>query len=281
MVIGIVGLGMIGGSLAKAFKRAGLRVYGYDRDKNTLQLAQINHDIDGFLTRKRFGECDRIFLAIRPRDAVAWLEKNAPFLTEKTLVIDCCGTKRMICDRAFELMENSDLRFVGGHPIAGNQYSGFKHSAANMFDGTTFIVVMKNPNDIFLLDEVQKTVMLAGCRGVTRMTAEEHDRVIALTSQLSHIVSSAFVKSDNALTKGCDVTGGSFRDMTRVAHLNGSMWSELCMGNRDNALHELDGLIGELSNFRDALSSGDGNRLERLFTEGSLRKDRIDHNMRS
>lgn len=276
MIVGIVGLGLIGGSLARAYKRAGHEVYGYDHDKLNTEFVELAGVIQGVLTEERYPECDLIFLCIPPKYAKEWLERNAEDLTERTLVIDCCGTKRGICETGFSLMEKTKLLFVGGHPMAGRQVWGFKNSREDMFDGAVFAIVPKDKNDIRLLTRVKDALRPAGFARFQVMTPDVHDEIIAYTSQMPHLISNAFVKSPRAMRDEAAVAGGSFRDMTRVAYLDEQMWTELFLENRDNLLKELDGFVEELEIYRSALENEEEDVLTRLLAEGRKRKETVE-----
>ena len=276
MKVGIVGLGLIGGSLARAYKAQGHTVLGTDTDKKTVGFVKLTGVIDGELTKEEMPLCDLVLIAIPPSQAETWLEENAALFTKDTLIMDCCGIKRRVCDVAFRMMEETDMLFVGAHPMAGRQVWGFKNSMADMFRGATCAIVPKDGSDIRLLTKVKTMLAPLGVAKFLVMTAEEHDRVIAFTSQMSHLISNAFVKSDQALKEEAEAAGGSFRDMTRVAYLDEHMWTELFLENRDNLLSELDIFMSELERYRDALVSEDADALTKLLAEGSERKQEVE-----
>lgn len=276
MQIGIVGLGLIGGSLAKAYKRAGASVLGCDRDRLITEFAKMAEAIDGELDEDHFSSCDMLLLAIPPVGAAKWLEENAPKLPENLLVIDCCGTKRYICEAGFRLAKKHGFIYAGGHPMAGIQYGGFKNSRADLYQGAIFALVPEDYNDLRLMDKVKKMILPAGFSKLVISSAEEHDKIIAFTSQMAHVVSNAFIKSDTALTSGTAISAGSYRDFTRVAYLDADMWTELFMENRDNLGHELDVLIGELQKYKTALDHDDAEEMKRLLVEGRDRKTEVE-----
>ncbi len=276
MKIGIVGLGLIGGSLAKAYKRAGATVFGMDKDRLITAFAKLAEAIDDELSTERFEECDLILLAIPPVPAAKWLEENAPVMPKDALIIDCCGTKRVICEAGFALAEKYGFAYAGGHPMAGIQFGGFKNSRADLFDGAVFAFVPKDHNDLRFMDKVKKLILPAGFSKLVVSTAEEHDRIIAFTSQMAHVVSNAFIKSDTALNMGISISAGSYRDFTRVAYLDADMWTELFMENRDNLKYELDVLIKELSKYVKALEENDAEEMLRLLKEGRERKIEVE-----
>lgn len=271
--VGIVGLGLIGGSFARAYKRAGDTVLGTDIDKSILHFASLAGCVDGELTDEHIADCDVLLIAITPKAAIAWLRDHAPLLSGCGLVIDCCGNKREICEMGFSLAQEHGFTFLGGHPMAGRQFGGFKNSAEDLFDGALFAMVPEDPNEIFLLAKAESFLKDAGFTRFSVMTAEQHDQIIAFTSQMAHLVSNAYVKSETAMQiDGARVSGGAFRDMTRVAFLDETMWTELFLENRDNLLRELDGLLEELLRYQKALEGQDEATLRELLREGKERK---------
>lgn len=276
MKIGIVGLGLIGGSLAKAYKRAGEIVYGQDINHLITEFAEMSGAIDRELNRENFSECDLILLAIPPKQAVGWMEKNGKNLTEKNLVIDCCGTKRVVCEAGFRLAKTYGFSYAGGHPMAGLQFGGFKHSKETLFDGALFALVPEDFNNLRLIEKIKKMILPAGFSKITCTTAEEHDRVIAFTSQMAHVVSNAFIKSETARACGTSISAGSYRDFTRVAYLDADMWTELFMENRDFLKTEIDVLCRELEKYSKALEEKDSSSLHKLLEEGRDRKMEIE-----
>ncbi len=276
MNIGVVGLGLIGGSLAKAYKKKGFRVLAWNRNKVITDFAKMSKDIDGDLTRENLGECDCIFLSITTGGAIDWLKENAGYIPEGVLVMDCCGIKRKVCETGFRLARENGFTFVGGHPMAGKQVGGFKNSSGDIFEGSVFAIVPPDMNDINLLTRIKKILKPAGFTTFAVMTAEEHDEIIAYTSQMTHLVSNAFIKSKTAMSQNAKVTGGSFRDFTRVAYLDENMWTELFLENRDNLIYELETLMGELEKYMEALKAGDEGKLKELLAEGKKRKEEVE-----
>lgn len=275
--IGIIGLGLIGGSFARAYKsnEQAFTVYAQNRTASTLQLAHIMGAVDGELTDERFKECDCILVCLHTALSCKWLEDNAAKIPPSCMVIDCCGTKRNICKTGFALAQKYGFEYVGGHPMAGTHRWGFKSSRADMYKGASFVVVPRVFDDVMLLERVKSYVMPVGFGRISVTTAERHDKLIAFTSQLAHVVSNAYIKSPTAKDhKG--FSAGSYRDLTRVAWLNPEMWSDLFIENKDNLLFEIDQIIGELTKYRDALAGGDKKKLERLLDEGRIRKEEVD-----
>lgn len=275
MTVGILGLGLIGGSLARAYKLAGHTVYVKNRDERMLSFAMLSGAVDGKLNEDTIPQCDLILLAIYPAGSADWLEANAPLISKKALVIDCCGTKQLVCQRCFPIAKEYGFIFVGGHPMAGSQFSGFKYSRASLFQGAPMVLVPPVYDDMALLQRVKDALEPCGFGFFSVTTAVDHDRMIAFTSQMPHILSNAFIKSPTALEhKG--FSAGSYRDLTRVAWLNPGMWTELFLENRENLLFELDTYIQSLTQYRDALANQDEDTLYRLLDDGKKRKEEVD-----
>lgn len=275
MTVGILGLGLIGGSLARAYAKANHQVLVCERDQNMFEFAQLTGAVHGALNEKAIATCDLILLAISSGGSADWLEEKAHLISKDALVIDCCGIKQEICERCFPVAEKYGFTFVGGHPMAGSHYSGFKYSRSNLFQGAPMVLVPPRYDDPELLERVQNA--LSPCRfgSFSVTTAAEHDRIIAFTSQMAHLVSNAYIKSPTALThKG--FSAGSYKDMTRVAWLNPQMWAELFLSNRDNMLFELDTYIENLQAYRSAIISNDITQLFLLLDDGRKRKEEVD-----
>lgn len=278
MKTAIIGLGLIGGSFAKAFKaRSENIVYGADLDSETLSYARLSETIDEVLTDETIGEMKLIIIALYPDAAVKWLEQKAHLISKDAVVIDTCGTKREVCGSCFAAAEKYGFTFVGGHPMAGTQFSGIKYSRADLFSGASMVIVPKDLGDIALLEKIKTLLAPLEFGKITPSTAEEHDKIIAFTSQLAHIVSGAYIKSDTA-KQHHGFSAGSYKDMTRVATLNEEMWATLFLQNRDNLVCELDSIIGALDDYRTAIKNGDRKYLVELLHEGCECKAFVDGN---
>ena len=275
MTVGIVGLGLIGGSFAKAYHEAGERVLAHDIDRDVLSFAVISGAVDDELTEETMAECDLILLAVCPAAAVEWLRKNAPKIASHTVVIDCCGTKRTVCAACFPIAAQYGITYLGGHPMAGTQCSGFKYARADLYQGAPMVLVPPRFDDIELLSHVKDLLTPAGFGSYSVTTAEQHDEMIAFTSQLAHVASNAYIKSPTA-KKHKGFSAGSYKDMTRVAWLAPHMWAELFLENRDFLLKEIDCYIEHLSQYKAAMEHNDEEELIRLLDEGKKRKEEVD-----
>lgn len=275
MLIGIVGLGLIGGSFAKAYSAAGHTVMASDIDASVLKYAMLSGAVDKELSDGILPECDLILICTYPQAALTFLEEKGALIGGKPIVMDCCGTKRHIVEKGRLLAKQYGFTYVGGHPMAGTQYSGFKYAKETMFQKAPMVIVPPDYDDVFLLKRIKELLSPVGFSRITVTTAEVHDEMIAYTSQLAHIVSSAYIKNPTARRhKG--FSAGSYKDMTRVAWLNPEMWTQLCMDNRDNLLKEIDVLIQNLNEYKAAFENADRDTLLRLLAEGRAIKEEVD-----
>ena len=276
MKVGIVGLGLIGGSLAKAYKESGqAEVFGWDTDADTMLLAKTVEAIDGTLDEAVLPDCDLLLIALYPGAAIEYLRTHAPEISKKTFVIDCCGVKQVVCDACFPIAEQYGFTFFGGHPMAGTQFSGFAKSRSSLFRGASMILVPPRFDDIEQLDRAKQLLAPVGFGRTVVTTADKHDEMIAFTSQMAHIVSNAFIKSPAARQhKG--FSAGSYKDLTRVAWLNETMWTELFMDNRQKLIREIDILVHSLEEYKEAMQQEDAPRLKELLREGRICKEEVD-----
>jgi prephenate dehydrogenase len=275
--VGIISLGLMGGSFAKAFAAAGVEVYGRDISEDVLEMAEIE-TIKGELTDEIVPTCELIVLAGYPKVAISELKRIAPLVSPGAIVMDTGGVKKVICDACFPVAENHPFTFVGCHPMAGTQYSGFAHARANMFHGAPLVIVPPKMDDFERLDLLERMKQLLAPLGFatfTLTTAERHDEIIAFTSQLAHVVSNAYVKSPEAkVHRG--FSAGSYKDLTRVARLNPDMWTELFLEDADNLSREIGCLIGHLQEYKDAIDARDSRHLRELLADGDRRKREIE-----
>ena len=275
MRVGILGLGLIGGSLARAYAKAGHRVFAQDQDASILEFAQLAGAVEAPLDQKTIPQCDLILLAIYTGGCIAWLEENAGSISPDALVMDCCGVKKEICDFAFPVAEKYGFTFIGGHPMAGSHQSGFKYSRSNLFQGAPMVLVPPRFDDARLLERAVEALAPCHFGKFSVTTGEKHDEMIAFTSQMPHIVSNAYIKSPTAAAhKG--FSAGSYKDLTRVAWLNPGMWAELFLANKENILKELDVYIHSLCQYRDAIVREDEAQLVQLLEDGRRRKKEVD-----
>lgn len=275
MKIGITGLGLIGGSMAKAIKETKEHiVYGYDITESTVLAAELTGAIDGILSEENLSKCDIVIVSLYPEATIDYITKNADKFKKDCIVFDCSGVKRIVCDKINPVAKEHGFTFIGGHPMAGTQFWGFSSSRASLFKGASMILTPCGVSDIAVLDKAKHFFLSLGFSEITFSSPEEHDKIIAYTSQLAHIVSSAYVKSPSAsVRKG--FSAGSYKDMTRVAKLNEEMWTELFLENTDNLTVEIDTLIKNLQQYKAALEKCDSKKLSSLLAEGKATKKQV------
>lgn len=273
--VGIVGLGLIGASFAKAYKEAGYTVMAYDKDNSAVLMGKIAGFVDSELKKEDLKDCDLVLICIYPQATVDYVKDNASSFRKGGLVMDSGGTKRYVCSKCFEIARQNGFVFVGAHPMAGNKYSGLKHSRSSLFKGAPLVIVPETFDDMSLIDRVKEAVAPAQFGSFCLSHADKHDELIAFTSQMAHVVSNAYVKSPTA-SGHHGFSAGSYKDLTRVAWLNADMWTELFMENKDNLIKEIDSLISELSKYKAAMESQDREELKSLLEDGSRRKAELD-----
>lgn len=273
MTVSIIGLGLIGGSLAKAIKNnTEHKVLGFDKSEAVIMAAYEENAIDDVCAG--FEDTDIAFIALYPDAAVDFLKSQANGFKSGTVIIDLCGVKRYVCDSLRGIFPEGVI-FIGGHPMAGRECSGFENSISNMFDNASMILT---PDDDILLEDIERVCEFltdSGFLHVEVTSPERHDEMIAYTSQLAHIVSSAYIKSP-LLRKSMNFSAGSFKDMTRVAKLNEDMWTSLFLHNGDFLTDKIDALIKNLTDYRDAIANNDADTLQNLLCEGRELKEAFD-----
>ena len=276
MIIQVIGLGLIGGSLCKTIKkRTSHTVWGMDRDPAAVQKAQAAAAIDAAGTTETLSEADLSIVCLYPEETVSFLLEHRNHFRKGGLVIDVCGVKGAVVSAAAGPLRDSGVRFVGCHPMAGREFSGFAYAKDDLFDGASFILTPVEETDPAAVEEVRSFARSLGFGKTVLSTPEEHDRIIAATSQLAHVVSNAYIKSPTAeLHKG--FSAGSYKDMTRVAWLAPEMWAELFLENKDFLMAELDTLMANLRQYQDAMVHNDLPGLVRLLDEGRKRKEEVD-----
>ena len=275
MKIGIIGMGLMGGSFGRTLVRRGFTVYGYDVSPEVMLKSELMRAFTAPLGKDNAGEINLLVSAVSPSLFKTATELFLPLLKSGATVSDFCGVKRATVKVMRAWAEKYPaLSFIGGHPMAGREFSGIEHSSVTLFEKASMILVPVKA-DIFTVDKIKEFYLSAGFGKVVITDAEFHDRVIAYTSQLCHIVSNAFIKNKSAENRS-GYSAGSFRDLTRVARMNPALWTELISLNRENALSELDELIVNLNKYRAAIAEKNDEKLKALFAEGNDRKIKIE-----
>ncbi len=275
-IVVIAGLGLIGGSMAKAFKEySDYAVYGWNRTVTIAEAALREGAIDGIADEDILSRCDLLIPALYPQATIDFLKKVIPTMKKGAQVVDLVGVKSSIVQAVEPVALEYGIRFTGGHPMAGLAKAGYERSFADLYQGSSMILVPTKATaegDIEALTALFKQV---GFGMVRVCTAEMHDQMIAHTSQLAHVVSNNYVKSPVSVNY-VGYTGGSYKDMTRIACLNEKVWTELFALNREALLSEIDRLVGNITELRDAIESEDLTRMEELLRQGREAKERID-----
>lgn len=276
MKIGIVGLGLIGGSMALSIRRhTAHTVFGCDIDPRTMLQAKAAEAVHDELTEDMLPGCDIVLVCLFPQLCADWIIAHAGQFGKGALVIDCAGVKRHVMNQVEPVAAGHSWTYIGGHPMAGREFSGFSSARASLFENASMILCPTRDAPIEPREAAKAFFLEAGFKTVRFCTPQAHDQMIAYTSQLAHIVSGAYVKNPLAADhKG--FSAGSFLDMTRVARMNEVMWTELFLENRDLLLPALDDLIGRLNEYRDALAGGDADSLMPVLREGRLCKEALD-----
>ncbi|MBE6850614.1 MAG: prephenate dehydrogenase [Ruminococcus sp.] len=272
MKVLVVGLGLIGGSVCKAlhaFTDHG--VYGCDSNREIAEKALSQHVIDGIVTDDCSG-FDLIVVSLYPEIIRTWVQQNVHTMSKGTIVMDVAGVKGDIPQILGEVCAEHGVHYLSTHPMAGKERYGFDASDENLFQGANFILTPLPETPKSVTAQVQNFAHQIGFRRFVLTTPKLHDRMIAYTSQLAHVVSSAYVKSP-VISLESGFSGGSFHDMTRIATMNEDMWTMLFLENRECLLRELDTLLENLTAYRDVLEKSDEEALHTLIAEGRMRKE--------
>lgn len=266
--ITIVGLGLIGGSMALALRRAGgCELTGIDADPAVARAALERGAIHRAGGPQPPADTDLLILALPPDAAIGYVRRYAGNLRPGTIVTDVCGVKRAVTDACLPVCRENRLHFLGGHPMAGKEKSGFANADADLFTGASYILTPAPDTPEQVVDTVRSLAQAIGCTRLTVTTPEQHDRMIAFTSQLPHVLAGAYVKSPCCPFHD-GFSAGSYRDVSRVASVDETLWSRLFLLNRDCLCGEIDGLIENLTACRDALLAEDEPRLREVLRQG-------------
>ncbi len=270
--VGIIGLGLIGGSMAKAItKHTDAKVYASNRTQKTVDDAISDGSVAGRL-EEHYGDIDMLIVALFPHDVARVIKDAAPKLSKGCIVIDCTGVKQMINNELSADLADMGLRFIGGHPMAGKEVAGYTNACDDLYEGASMILCRDEYTDEDALKTACDFFPKLGFAQVKITTCKEHDRVIAYTSQLAHVVSSAYIKSPT-LEKRYGFSAGSFKDMTRVAKLNEEMWADLFLANDNALVSEIDQIVAHLLEYANAIDAHDRDKLVELLRDGRIRKE--------
>lgn len=275
MKILVVGLGLIGGSFCKAIKKYTTHhMIGMDCDDATLEMAIAMESVDEVIPMDRphlMSRADLVIVAIPPHKIVEFILENKDNFRKGAVVTDVCGVKKHIVDSLTEPLAEAGVEFIGSHPMAGTEFSGFSFSLADMFVNASYLITPTEKSDPAKVEILRRLAYDIGFKTVIETTAERHDQSIAYTSQLAHVVSNSYIQSPT-LAKEKGFSAGSFLDMTRVARLDENTWCDLFLLNRENLLFEIDQLMKHISEHRDALFRGDREKIREMLRKGRILK---------
>lgn len=271
----VVGLGLMGGSFAKAVRSyTDCRLYGWNRTGTVAEAAMQEGTLDGIADDAILAQADLLVISLYPQSTIDWLTVNMEKLKKGCIVVDFVGVKQCMVNALTPLAQQYGVYFVGGHPMAGKEFSGFAYAEADLFRNASMILVQTESSPLWVVDAVEGFFDRLGFGCVVRCSAAQHDHMIAFTSQLCHVVSSAYIKSPEA-RKHNGYSAGSYKDLTRVAKLNEDMWTELFLLNQKPLVQEIDEIIKHLTEYRDSIAMGDAERLRALLRDGRMIKESI------
>ncbi len=271
--VGVVGLGLIGGSMAKTVReKTNCIIYGCNRSRNIVEQAISENVIHGELNEETLGECDLVILSLYAARNIEYVRTNIQYMKKGVVIVDCTGIKERVCNELSDFCREHDMYFIGGHPMAGIEKSGYQYSYFGLFNNATMILCRDENTDEKIYDAMSAFFLQLGFGRIKMTTPAEHDAVIAYTSQMAHLISSAYIKSPTC-EKRYGFSAGSFKDLTRVAYLNEDMWTELFAENREYLLAELDVFMQNVKDYRDALAGEDYNSLHKMLADGRIKKE--------
>ena len=273
----IVGLGLIGGSYAMALHRKGYHVEAIDRSDDTIDFALAHDYIDIGYTEpdpEAIGRADLIILSLYPHILLDWVRENQKAFRPGVIVTDVTGVKCGVVEPVQEMLR-PDAEFIAAHPMAGRERYGVQNSDDRIFFGANYIVVPTEKNTAHAISVCRELAETLGFARITELSTEDHDRMIGFVSQLTHCIAiSLMTCSDNTHLSDC--TGDSFRDLTRIAHINDKMWAELFLWNKDNLISEIDMFESALQDMREKLVRDDREGLEEMFRLSTKRREAFD-----
>jgi prephenate dehydrogenase len=270
MQIGIIGLGLMGGSFAKSLKSFGHTIYGYDTNIDTLRYALDHGIIDSGSTFPSdvLPHSHIVIICLYPTDTVTFIKQNMEYFANHTIITDISGIKQIIYDQIVGHLR-PDVDFILGHPIAGREKRGIEYSDPTIFKGANYVICPTNKNKPSHIKILEDLIYEMGFSNIVHTTPQTHDSLIAFTSQLTHLIALAIVNANPKDTEISKFIGDSYRDLTRIAMINETLWSELFIQNKDELLKQLDRFITEVNHFKHALQTNDQTELIDLMQQAS------------
>ena len=276
MRIGIVGLGLIGGSYAKSLKKYGYEIYGIDINQESLDYALEHNIIDVGETDPTniLKDIDVVFICLYPEDAIKFVHKNIRNFKRGAIISDVVGIKRKIID-ALDIYKNDDLEFVFTHPIAGKESVGVKHSDEAIFQGANFVITPTKWNSEEAINVITILATQMGFSSITKISDVDHDNIIAFTSQLTHAIALSLVNSDDERYDTSKFIGDSYKDLTRIANINDDLWAELFIKNKDFLIKHINKFEKELTSLKEAINNKDKSKIQKLMQSATEKRKRI------
>ena len=272
----IVGLGLLGGSYAKGLKKAGYRVYGIARRQETIDYA-LNHRLidEGSIEPEAFlDQADVVIFGLYPHIMIDWIKEHQHAFRPHTLLTDVSGVKVNVVDTIQSFLRD-DVEFIAAHPMAGRETSGIEYANTEMFKDANYIIVPTEKNSERAVAASRQIAEILQFHHIATLSMQEHDEMIGFLSQLTHVIAVSLMNThDNSHL--VEYTGDSFRDLTRIAKINETMWTELFLLNKKILLHEIDAFANELKHFRDTLENEDTEEMKRLFIQSTQRRKKFD-----
>ncbi len=273
--VAVCGLGLMGGSMAKTLKKyTSCQVYGWNKPDSVVDYAIADGAVDGYAQEAGWQEMDLLIVGLYPQVAINFLKDVMPKLKKGCLLVDMVGIKEYMVKSLEDDALAAGVHYIGGHPMAGREFSGYAYAQDTLFDDASMILVQTKSSPLWAVDEMEGFFYALGFANVVRCSARQHDKMIAFTSQLAHVVSSAYIKSPEALNHN-GYSAGSYRDLTRVAKLNEDMWTELFIRNKEPLVEEIDQILKHLTEYRDAIQAENWDELRQLLKEGREIKESI------
>ncbi|MBN2604726.1 MAG: prephenate dehydrogenase [Bacilli bacterium] len=276
MNIGIVGIGLIGGTYAKALRKYPYNIYGIDNNEETLAYAIKENIVDYAYTNPKsvLKELDVVFICLYPEDTIKFVRDNINHFKRGAIISDVVGVKRTIIDN-LEVYFEDDVEFVFAHPIAGREKIGITYAQEEIFKDANFVITPTKKNTDEAINLISTLAKQMGFKNVSIITDTQHDEIISFTSQLTHVLALALVNSDDEKFDTSLFIGDSYKDLTRIAMINEKLWSELFIKNKDHLIRTINRFEKHLDEIKDAISKKDKDHLEELMVKATTRRGRI------
>lgn len=275
--ITIVGMGLLGGSMAMALKKLNPKnIWGIDINQDTIEFSEKNKIIDrGYIDSKiPIQKSDIVIICLYPNQIVEYIKANKSYFKTDAIVTDIAGIKLEIVTEINKI-EDRQFEFISGHPMAGNEYSGIKYANEEMFKNANYIITPSKENKVETIEFITKLMKAIGFKNVITETPQSHDRIIALTSHLTHVIAVSLVNSNKLDIDTKLFIGGSFKDASRVALINSNLWPQLLISNKENVIDQIEIFEENIKKIKQAILNDDKDLLESQFKIASKKRREI------